>query len=191
MQNNQTIWLLCKGALILALPLVVLPHANAQGTALIPSGAPAQIAVDPNAPKLVYRDPNTPLTVGDLATAQRVKLQEDFFKRAGYTASAPVKVKSNQQGAASVPVPQKVDSLLVLGIYGPVASQRVDVSYNGVQHTLLPKAKLGAVLVESIAPGQVIVSYSGKKVKASKSSKVKGLQLRQTLKAGDMLEIPA
>jgi hypothetical protein len=191
MQNNQTIRFLCKSAFYLALPLAVFPQAIAQGIALIPSGAPAQIAADANAPKLVYRDPNAPLTVGDLATAQRVKLQEDFFKRAGYTASAPVKVKSTQQGSTTLPVLKKVDSLVVLGIYGPVASQRVDVSYNGVQHTLLPNSKLGSVLVESIAPGQVIVSYTDKKVKSTKSSKVKSTQLRQTLKAGDMLEIPA
>jgi hypothetical protein len=200
MQNKRVIQkILCVSALYLA----VFPMSNAlaqtpQALAMpastsAPVVVPSLAAVDQQ-PKLTYRASGTALTVEELSAAQRQKLEDDFFKRAGYTSVQPVNPKTLKP--ATVAAPKPMHSLSILGVYGPTAAQKVDLSFNGVLHTVTEKSKLGNVLFESIQPGQVVVSYSkGKVAKSANKGKTastgNSTTVRQTLKPGDVLEIPA
>ena len=71
----------------LYLSLAIPATGMAQLAAPLPMGAPAAIAVQPNEPKLIYKASGAKLTVEELEATQQKKLEEDFFKKAGYTST--------------------------------------------------------------------------------------------------------
>lgn len=220
--HARAISIMRVGALYISIPFCMScavaqsfpPRANG-GLPPLPSGMPGSMGatvappVVDLSPKLIYRDPNLPLTVDELATAQRAKLQEDFMKKAGYTSSRPVVVKPVAKPTLVVapPPPKIMNSLVIDGIYGPVNAQKVELRYNGVLQILAPNGQIGKVKIESIQPGQVVVVFSkpvakvesnaaGISAKPNVNTKASSVttpheDVRQTLKPGDVLEIPA
>lgn len=170
---------------------------------ILPVGEPVRLAVpattvaDPQAVKLTYRPGGTALTVNELSDVQRKTMEEDFFKRAGYTDKQPQVVKTTGSGGAfskSV-APVRMNTLVVVGVYGPASAQRADVSFNGELKTAAALTRFGNITIESIEPSRLEVSYNKKTSVSSKAPKGKGQKastsVRQTLKPGDVLEIPA
>lgn len=182
----------------LYLSLTVPATGMAQLAAPLPVGAPAAITVQTNEPKLMYKASGAKLTVEELEAAQQKKLEEDFYKKAGYTSTPPVvakPIKANTGVAAAV-VAKPVSTLFVSGIYGTAAQQKAEVVWNGVTSTVEMGAMLGSIMIESIQAGKVTVVYTGKAAAVTKKRKGKTTSapasaLRQTLKAGETLEIPA
>lgn len=174
--------------------------ATAQLSAPLPVGASTAIQLQTNEPKLIYKASGSKLTVEELEAAQQKKLEEDFYKKAGYTSVAPIVVKPMKAstGAGSITVAKPVNTLFVSGVYGTDGKQKAEVVWNGLPSTVEVGAVLGKVKIESIHAGLVTVAYSGNAVtgKASKRNSKKQVQapassLRQTMKAGESLEIPA
>ncbi len=170
------------------------PHwlsaANAQGIPLVPAiSAPSE----QNAPKLIYRKPETPLTIGELSTAQRKKLEDDFFKRAGFTSAQPASPVASvklRPGLNVQPV-KPMHSLVILGVYGPINAQKVDLSFDGEARTLTANSRLSNISIDSIQPGQVVIVYRKMVAQKGQKSPSKLQEVRQTLKPGDVLEIPS
>ena len=102
-----------------------------------------------------------------------------------------------------------MNSIQIVGVYGPTHAQRVDVSYNGLLRTLQSGAKLGDLTIVSVTPGLVDISYLQKAVdnsvspqhspqhksKKPKAEKTKAVEsdvvIRRSMKVGEILEIPA
>lgn len=189
------------GVTVVYLSLSAVPmQVMAQLAAPLPVGAPSAIAVISSEPKLAFKAGGSNLTVEELEQAQKKKLEEDFFKKAGYTSVAPVVVKpiktSMTVGAGAMAVAKPVNTLFVAGVYGTQANQKAEVSWNGVVSIIEAGASFGKIVVESVQAGQVTVAYVGKsaavaKKKGKKQAIAPATSVRQTLKAGEILEIPA
>lgn len=212
-QSPNIARLMCLGALFGGL-LATSSTSIAQLPAPLPAGVPTTSVVSPsNEPKLVYKAPGSKLTVEELELAQQKKLEEDYFKKAGYTSTLPVVVKPIKAnaggsggvgaGGAALAAPKPVSTLFISGIYGTDRQQKAEVVWNGVTRIVETGAMLGNVTIESIEAGKITVMYTGKakaatenvakKSKGKTSSKpdTPATALRQTLKAGEILEIPA
>lgn len=174
--------------------------ATAQLSSPSPVGAPSAIQLQTNEPKLTFKASGSKLTVEELEAAQQKKLEEDFYKKAGYTSVAPITVKPLKvtAGAGSIAVAKPVNTLFVSGVYGTDGKQKAEVVWNGLPSTVEVGAVLGKVKIESIQAGHVTVVYAGSAAKANSSKRTAKKQtaapatsLRQTMKAGESLEIPA
>lgn len=172
--------------------------AMAQLSAPISVGAQSGIQLQTTEPKLTFKASGSKLTVEELEAAQQKKLEEDFYKKAGYTSVPPVVVKPVKASSGSIAVSKPVNTLFVSGVYGTDGKQKAEVVWNGLPSTVEVGAVLGKVKIESISAGLVTVAYSGNAAiaKASKKKSKKQVQtpatsLRQTMKAGESLEIPA
>ena len=133
----------------------------------------------------VYRSPGSPLTVGELASLQRKKLEQDYYKKMGMTPIAMGASQAKTAGNAKTPSktppkapPRLQHQLVILGIYGPAGAERVELRYDGITHVATGQARIGLVTLESLAPGsvQVLAQHAG-------------TASRHTLRPGETLEV--
>lgn len=142
----------------------------------------------PIEPKLTYRPPGQPLKIDELAKAQRKKLEDDFYKRAGFTNVQPPVVIKPVKTITKVEKPLTRYSISIVGIYGPTGQLKGEVYYQGKLQTL-STGSLGFFTIEKVMSNSVEVSYS-KTASNGKNKKSLGTQVvRQILKPGESLEV--
>lgn len=178
----------CAGALF---SVFTLAHA---ADPLVISTAQA-IPLAPTAePKLTYKAPGAVITIEELTAAQRKKLEEDYYKKAGYTSTiAPVlKSPSAPKSAGKTQAAKAPASLLhVAGIYGTQDKQQAEIVWNGTTMVVEPGHKIGAVLIESIGSSGLTISYAVREPsKAKKSKAITYITKQATVKTGAYLEVP-
>jgi hypothetical protein len=145
---------------LLALQLVTTPPAKAQAaplggrTGLVTSTALP--SPDTTGQNLVYKPPVSPLRIAELAQLQRKKLEEDYFRRAGFTTVLAPSVKASSSKPHAQPVRARTAHTLgLVATYGLPKSQQAELRLNGITSTVSANALIGPAKVESIMPGQI------------------------------------
>ena len=117
---------------------------------------------------LIYKATGSPLTVGELAALQRKKLEQDFYKKAGFSTEKPAPVPSKSLAAVKAlpksPPTRAHHQLVVMGVYGPAGAERAEVRYDGTTHVLAGRARIGLITVEALAPGvvHIVAEHAGR-----------------------------
>lgn len=144
----------------------------------------ALVAQAQNALALPYRNPANPLTVAELAALQRKKLEQDYYKKAGFSTATPQAAASQSKPALpKKPLPPAVPAkprhvVVLMAVYGPAGAEKAELRYDGQTHIAHRGTRMGLVTVESLAPGVVGVLA----LHAGRSS-------AHTLRPGDSLEV--
>lgn len=170
-------------------PLVMVAASGAvlaqNGPMPIPSAAPvATQMAKPEADKpLKFRDPSTPLSIGEMSALQAEKLESDFYKKLGYTVTAPIAGPSaaevNRQKVASKPL----GNVSALAIYGPASALAADIIVNGQLVSVRGgETFAGGVTVTGVQPGGVQITIPSRKKRST--------MLSYSLAVGGMLEFP-
>ncbi len=160
-------------------------------TALQAQTAPPVIqegATAPIEPKLTYKPPGQPLKIEELAKAQRKKLEDDFYKRAGFTSVQPVVIKPAKV-VNKVEKPLTRYSLSVVGIYGTTGQLQSEVYYQGKLQSIKAASNIGFFTVEKVLPNSIEVSYTKAVINPGKSKKSTPSTVKQLLRPGESLEV--
>lgn len=129
--------------------------------AALPASAPTPAPTSAVSNALTYRSAASPLTVGELAALQRKKLEQDFYKRAGFSTEKPIptplKSPTTPKLIPKAQPPRARHQLVVVGVYGPAGAERAEVRYDGATHVLVGRSRVGLITLEALAPGMVHV----------------------------------
>jgi hypothetical protein len=169
---------------LLALQLMAAHPAKAQPTPLgVRTGLAGSTPAPPAEAKsqdLAYKPAGAPLRIAELAQLQRKKLEEDYFKRAGFTTAPPLAVRVPLSKPATRPARAKTTHTLgLVAIFGPAKGQQAELRLNGITSTVGADAQIGPARVDAITPGQVRLTLRppGRTALAT-----------QTLRPGEQLE---
>jgi hypothetical protein len=103
-----------------------------------------------------------------MAALQRKKLEQDYYKKAGFTTEkpplAPPKSFPVTKGTSKAAPARARHQLVVVGVYGPIGNERAEVRYDGILHVVAGRARVGLITFESLAPGvvHVLAEHTGR-----------------------------
>lgn len=167
---------------ILAICSLLSFYAAAQTQAIKPVNnvdAPAQ-------PGLTYKAEGEPITVEDLRSMQSRTLQDDFYRKAGFTTVRPVVQKTVKPSLSArlKPVPPS-EIIEVVGIFRNSVGTSADIRVGDSVFTVSPSESVNKSQIPfkviSITDSSLLISYSSLK----KSNKAKSV----SIKTGQAVEI--